>query len=94
MKDDPNEVSANGRLLIDFVRRNNLRILNASSKCTGVVTRQRTTVDRVEKSVIDYIIGCEAKRWMIHSSSVLGRLEYIPRIKYQKTKGKKIFLKI
>ena len=59
IKNDPNAMSENGRLLLDLVDRQNLRILNSSSKCEGVITRQRTTVDRVEQSVIDYLITCE-----------------------------------
>ena len=59
LKDDPNEESANGKLLLDMVERQNLRILNVSEKCSGVITRQRVTVERMEMSVIDYIIGCD-----------------------------------
>ena len=53
---DPNERSANGHLLLDLIERQNLLILYGSSKCIGLITRQRTTIDRVEQSVIDYII--------------------------------------
>ena len=28
-------------------------------KCNGVITRQRITKNRVEKSILDYIITCE-----------------------------------
>ena len=27
-----------------------------TNKCTGTITRQRTTTDNIEKSVIDYVI--------------------------------------
>ena len=56
---DPNEESEKGKLLEQFVERQHLKILNSSNKCSGVVTRQRLTVVRMEKSVIDYIITCE-----------------------------------
>ena len=59
INDDPNEVSENGKLFLDFVSRQNLRILNTSDKCTGVITRQRVTVNRTEESVIDYIVACD-----------------------------------
>ena len=39
IKNDPNAMSENGRLLLDLVDRQNLRILNSSSKCEGVITR-------------------------------------------------------
>ena len=48
VKNDPNQTSENGRLLLGVVERQNLRILNCSPKCKGVVTRERTTIDRVE----------------------------------------------
>ena len=37
----------------------NVEILNSSPKCSGVVTRERVTIERVEKSVIDFILCCE-----------------------------------
>ena len=40
---DPHEVSDNGKLLLDLVERQNLRILNSSPKRSGVVTRHRAT---------------------------------------------------
>ena len=41
---DPNEASDNGQLLLDMVERQNLKILNASQKCSGTVTRKSVTV--------------------------------------------------
>ena len=58
--DYPNDISENGKLLLDFVKRQNLRILNSSSKCSGTVTRTRVTKDGVEIAVLDFIIGCDA----------------------------------
>ena len=59
INDDPNETSENGKLFLDFVSRQNLKILNASDKCAGVITRHRVTVNRTEESVIDYIVVCD-----------------------------------
>ena len=59
IKDDPNYKSDNGRLLLGLVERQNLRILNSSNQCLGVVTRDRIAGDNHEKSVIDYIITCD-----------------------------------
>ena len=55
IKDDPNNKSENGKLLLGLVERQNLRILNSSNKCTGVMTRERVAGDNHERSVIDYI---------------------------------------
>ena len=59
INDDPNETSETGKLLLDFVSRQNLKILNASDKCAGVITRHRVTENRTEESVIDYIVVCD-----------------------------------
>ena len=33
IEDDPNDISGNGKLLLDFVKEQNLRIPNCSPKC-------------------------------------------------------------
>ena len=62
IKDDPNETSANGKILLDMVGRQNLTIANTLEKCKGVITRERRTTLKVEKSVIDYVIMCESMK--------------------------------
>ena len=59
IKDDPNQISENGRLLKDVIQRETLVLLNSSPLCQGVVTRHRVTKNSEEKSVIDFIITCE-----------------------------------
>ena len=59
IKNDPNEISNNGKILLEIVERNNLTIANSLNKCKGVITRDRKTVISDEKSVIDYLIICE-----------------------------------
>ena len=49
IKGDPNEMSANGNLLMDLVLRQNLIVVNATEKCEGVLTRVREKSHR-EKS--------------------------------------------
>ena len=59
IKDDPHDTTANGKILLDLVERQNLTIVNTLEKCSGVITRERITTTNVEKSVIDYVIVCE-----------------------------------
>ena len=59
IKNDPNNITANGKLLMDVAERNNLCIANTSKSCKGVITRERKFEQRVEKSVIDYVIVCD-----------------------------------
>ena len=59
IENDPHEKSANGALLQGVIERNNLVVGNATQLCSGLITRKRTTVSGIEKSVIDYLITCE-----------------------------------
>ena len=53
---DPHEITPNGKLLAQIVERQNLMVVNGSSKCRGVITRRRQAKDKVEESVIDLVI--------------------------------------
>ena len=59
IKNDPNTMTSNGKLLFDIVERQNLVIINAMNICKGTITRQRDLENRTEKSVIDYMMTCE-----------------------------------
>ena len=59
IKEDPNVMSVNGRILSDVVYRQNLVIVNSTDKCFGVITRYKKTVRGTEKSVIDYFVVCQ-----------------------------------
>ena len=56
---DPNEISANGRLLLDLINRKSLVIVNSTDKCKGVITRMRVKGGKTERSVLDYFIVCQ-----------------------------------
>ena len=59
IKDDPNKMTGNGKLLMDMLKRQNLTILNSFDICSGTITRERKVENKIEKSVIDYIVVCE-----------------------------------
>ena len=59
IKGDHHTMSPNGELLYDFISRNNLIVCNALESCSGTITRQRSTVNGIEASVIDYFIICQ-----------------------------------
>ena len=59
IKNDPHNTSENGQILLELIDRQCLKILNCSPKCEGVISRQRITIDRIEQSVIDYVITCD-----------------------------------
>ena len=53
---DTHQMSPNGRILSDIVKRHVLIVANGSEKCNGLVTRQRNTTTRTDKSCIDLLI--------------------------------------
>ena len=58
------QVSGNGRLLLQMVEETALQIVNGSEKCKGVITRQnRRNVEEI--SAIDYVMGSsQAMDWI------------------------------
>ena len=53
---DPHDITPNGRLLAAIIERRNLIVGNGTTKCTGTITRCRTTKTNIEKSVIDFVL--------------------------------------
>ena len=54
---DPHPQTPNGKLLLNIIERHNLVVLNSvEDKCTGSITRRRVTKDKVEESIIDFVI--------------------------------------
>ena len=56
IKDDPNKMSRNGRIMSKLIETRNLKIVNSSEKCHGTITRSKLTTNGTEKSVIDYVV--------------------------------------
>ena len=59
LKNDPNPISENGKMLLKMIQRQNLTCLNGHELCEGSITRQRKTINGVEKSILDFVIICE-----------------------------------
>ena len=61
--DDPNpSANINGKLMLDFLKRTNLTVVNALDICQGVITRSRTNIGGTEKSVLDFFLVCRRMR--------------------------------
>ena len=41
IKDDPNAMTSNGKIMLDIIERHNLFIANAKDMCDGVITIER-----------------------------------------------------
>ena len=59
VQNDPHEKSANGEMFLGVIERNDLIVGNATNLCNGLITRARTTIVGIEKSVIDFLVVCE-----------------------------------
>ena len=57
-------------MLINVFDENGLVVVNGTDLCTGVITRERTTTQRTEKSVLDFFIVCETFLALIKSMKV------------------------
>jgi hypothetical protein len=56
IENDPHKMSANGKILADIIERHVLIVANGSKNCIGLITRQRSTARRTEKSCIDLML--------------------------------------
>ena len=89
---DPHHISANGQLLMDIVNRNELIVVNSTSKCFGTITRLRRTKISEEKSVIDYFIVCSKFFELISSLEIDENRKYV-LTKYSSRMGVKCLVK-
>ena len=61
--DDSNPAAnINGKLMIDFLNRTNLTVVNALDICQGIITISRKTISGTEKSVLDLFLVCRRMR--------------------------------
>ena len=68
---DPHKQNKNGELFQNFLDRNpQLSVLNTESICEGLITRSRSVNDKVERSVIDFVIVCDKVRPFITKFSI------------------------
>ena len=58
IQDDPHSISKNGEYLREVIRNNELIVCNGSTLCEGLITRERTTINGTEQSIIDFVIIC------------------------------------
>ena len=86
IKQDPHEITENGKLLKDLIDRENLTLLNSSELCKGAITRQRVTKTKDERSIIDFIFVCE-KLAVFFEQMFIDEERNFPLTKYASTKG-------
>ena len=86
IKGDPHSQTDNGKILSEVINRNALVVMNSvQEKCTGVITRKRSTGIINEESVIDFVIACEEMADMIEHVEIDEDKKYV-LARYTKTK--------
>ena len=79
-------ISPNGQLLLELIERNQLILVNASSKCHGKLTRVKTKKGITEKSILDYFIVCQSFYNLINEMVVDEEKKFVLK-KYSKVRG-------
>ena len=88
IKGDPNIQNQNGKLFQLFLENYpHLTIVNSLDICEGTLTRVRKTVNREEKSILDFFIICDKILPYVKKMVVDEKKEYILS-SYQKKRAK------
>ena len=67
---DPRLQNQNGKLMADFLKRNNLTVVNGLDLCKGLFTRVRKSKNTCEKSILDYFVVCSKILPLIQSMTI------------------------
>ena len=84
--------SRNGMILLDLLKRQNMHLANSLDQCKGIITRQRTTVVGVERSVLDYVLICDRMKEFLTSMLIDEDQNYV-LTSYKSNNGKKKLVK-
>ena len=86
---DPHPQSKNGKLLENLLIENDLVVVNGMDLCKGTITRFRKTINRVEKSVLDFFIVCKRFLAMI-TKLVIDEERKFTLTKFSSKRGQKV----
>ena len=86
IKQDPHNITENGKLLKDLIESESLSLLNSSDLCKGAITRHRVTKNNEERSILDFILVCEKMVEYFELMFIVEERNF-PLTKYATTKG-------
>ena len=91
VKNDPNNRSNNGQIMLNMLNRQCMLLGNSSHKCKGTVTRERKLVTgAIEKSVIDYVFLCESMYDFLEEIIIDEARTDVLRHSFKKKNAKKV----
>ena len=74
VKGNTDEMSKGGKVLLNMVKKHNMKIVNTSEKCTGLWTR----TDGKKKSLLDYILMNKEDRELVKQIIIDEGREFTP----------------
>ena len=91
IKGDPNAQNQNGKLFLQFLKRNSsLEVVNSQSICKGLITRQRQVKSKTEKAILDFFIVNDKLAPFLKSMIVDERKEFCLNNFSQAKKNKRV----
>ena len=73
----PHDISSNGKILLNVLRRQDLVVINSTEKCLGLITRIKNTKRGQEESVIDYFVVCRDLFEKVEKMTIDENREYV-----------------
>ena len=70
IKDDPRAQNKNGKFMEEFLKRNELTVVNSLSICKGLITRSRNCKGTLEKSILDFFVVCKKVLALVKSMEI------------------------
>ena len=70
IKNDPRNQNKNGKLMEEFLERNELTVVNGLSICKGLITRSRNCKGTLEKSILDFFVVCKRVLALVKSMEI------------------------
>ena len=75
---DPHNQTQNGQILAGILERHNLVVVNSlTEKCSGLITRRRVTINRIEESIIDFVIVSDDLKEHVDSPTIDEEINHV-----------------
>ena len=84
---DPHPINVNGKMFKEFLLNNShLTVVNSLDLCSGLITRRRQTIHRLEEAVLDVFVVCDKVLSYVKKMVVDEEKEFV-LTNYNKVKG-------
>ena len=91
IKNDPNIQNQNGKLFMQFLRRNSsLVVVNSLDICKGLITRQRQVKEKTERAILDYFLVNDKMALFLKSMIIDEQKEFVLSNFSQEKKNKRV----